>query len=146
MSEALLRQVWHQPHVPVIWRTGVKGDPLYVRLPFDSNNRAWLKKPQGREPVWDRAKKHWKVPIAWFNVLVDKSLLRFGRVYIVQPFREQEKCSPACQNAQGHECQCSCMGEHHGAGNDGSWFEVSDTFSTRWHKRDVACRLLVRPV
>jgi hypothetical protein len=23
-------------------------------------------------------------------------------------------------------------GADHGMGNDGSWFEVSDTFSTRW--------------
>jgi hypothetical protein len=34
------------------------------------------------------------------------------------------------------------MGEHHGAGNDGSWFEVSDAFSTRWQQRELACRLL----
>jgi hypothetical protein len=33
------------------------------------------------------------------------------------------------------------MGANHGAGNDGSWFEVSDTFSTRWGERELACRL-----
>ena len=31
---------------------------------------------------------------------------------------------------------------NHGIGNDGSWFEVSDTFSTRWGERELACRLL----
>ena len=34
------------------------------------------------------------------------------------------------------------MGANHGIGNDGSWFEVSDTFSTRWGERELACRLL----
>jgi hypothetical protein len=34
------------------------------------------------------------------------------------------------------------MGAHHGTGNDGSWFEVSDTFSTRWGEHQLACRLL----
>ncbi|MEP1497973.1 MAG: hypothetical protein ABJK50_20985, partial [Pseudophaeobacter sp.] len=61
---------------------------------------------------------------------------------IIQPYREQEICARACQEALGHECQCSCMGANHGAGNDGSWFEVSDTFSTRWGDRELACRLL----
>ena len=63
-------------------------------------------------------------------------------VYIIQPYREQEICARACQEAQGHECQCSCMGANHGIGNDGSWFEVSDKFSTRWGERELACRLL----
>jgi hypothetical protein len=144
MSEAEIGRVWRQGVVPVLWRTGKKGGPLYVKLPYDVFNRSWLKKPRGRDPVWNQVEKRWEVPVAWFNDLVEKCLTRFGRVYIVQPFREQEKCSPACQNAQGHICECSCMGEHHGAGNDGSWFEVSDTFSTRWGANEVACRLLTR--
>jgi hypothetical protein len=34
------------------------------------------------------------------------------------------------------------LGRYHGAGNDGSWFEISDTFATRWGDQDVACRLM----
>jgi hypothetical protein len=79
---------------------------------------------------------------AWFNDFVERSLVQYGNVYIIQPYREQEKCSPACQNAVGHECQCSCMGLYHGAGNDGSWFEVSGTFATRWGSQELACRLM----
>jgi len=37
-------------------------------------------------------------------------LAKYSKVYVIQPYREQEKCSPTCQNAIGHECQCSCMG------------------------------------
>ena len=41
-------------------------------------------------------------------------------------------------------CQCECIGANHGAGNDGSWFEVSDTFPTRWNELDLAWRLLIK--
>jgi hypothetical protein len=85
---------------------------------------------------------HWELPKSWFNDFVDRALKRYGKVYIIQPYREQEICARACQEALGHECQCSCMGANHGIGNDGSWFEVSDTFSTRWGERELACRLL----
>jgi hypothetical protein len=85
------------------------------------------------------------LPKSWFNDLVDRALRLYGKVYIIQPYREQEICARACQEAQGHECQCSCMGANHGIGNDGSWFEVSDTFSSRWGERELACRLLTAP-
>jgi hypothetical protein len=107
------------------------------------DNRSWLRSMGRRHPKWNERGKHWEIPKSWFNALIDKSLKRFGRIYVVQPFREQEKCSPACMNAVGHECQCSCMGANHGAGNDGSWFVVSDTFATRWGERELACRLMV---
>ena len=83
-----------------------------------------------------------RLPKSWFNDFVDRALRRYGKVYIIQPYREQEICAQACQEAQGHECQCSCMGANHGIGNDGNWFEVSDAFSTRWGERELACRLL----
>ena len=76
------------------------------------------------------------------TISIERSLAEYGKVYVIQPYREQEKCSPACQNATGHECQCSCMGLYHGAGNDGSWFEVSDTFAARWGEQELACRLM----
>ena len=68
---------------------------------------------------------YWELPKSWFNDFVDRALQRYGKVYIIQPYREQEICARACQEALGHECQCSCMGANHGVGNDGSWFEVS---------------------
>ncbi len=76
-----------------------------------------------------------EVPKAWFNDFVERSLRTFGQVYLIQPYREKETCSPACPNAMGHECQYSCIGRNHGAGNDGSWLEISETFATRWDKQ-----------
>jgi hypothetical protein len=141
-----LNYIWNQKRIPVALRRTGQGERLRVRLPFADDNRQWLQDGRRIGPEWIAAKAYWEIPKSWFNDFVDRSLNRYGKVYIIQPYREQEKCSPACQNALGHECQCSCMGLYHGAGNDGSWFEISDTFATRWHSRELACRLLAARV
>lgn len=137
-----IQYVWGQGVIPVILRRTGTGQMLRARLPFATTNRDWLRNGRRAKPSWIAAGKYWELPKAWFNDLVERALTDFGQVYVVQPYREQEKCSPACQNAVGHECQCSCMGLYHGQGNDGSWFEVSVTFSTRWGEQDLACRLM----
>jgi hypothetical protein len=139
-----LRQVWDQKAVPVVLRRTGKGERLRVRLPFDEANETWLRNRRHRLPQWDNAKQYWELPKAWFNDFVNRARERYGSVYIIQPYREQEVCAPACQNAEGHECQCSCMGQYHGVGNDGSWFEVTDAFATRWGDTELACRFLKR--
>ena len=139
-----LHSIWHQVSVPVVWRRTQKGEGVLVRLPYDVTNRSWLKLAKRNNPEWHHLEKHWEIPKAWFNDVLERGLRKFGRIYVIQPYREQEKCSPACQNALGHECQCSCMGANHGAGNDGSWFEVSDTFSTRWGNQYLAAKLMTR--
>lgn len=142
MATLTLKYVWGQKQIPVVLRRTGKGQRLRVRLPGDEANMRWLQDGRRTYPIWFADKKYWELPKAWFDDFVDRSLAKYGKVYIIQPFREQEKCAPACQNATGHECQCSCMGLHHGAGNDGSWFEVSDAFATRWGDQELACRLL----
>ncbi|HTY69916.1 MAG TPA: hypothetical protein VMH36_24890 [Alphaproteobacteria bacterium] len=137
-----IKRIWNQTVIPVVLRRAGKGKRLRVRLPYAETNRQWLQNHRRISPVWVGAQKYWELPKAWFNDFVERSLARYGKVYIIQPFREQEKCAPACLNAVGHECQCSCMGANHGAGNDGSWFEVSDAFATRWGEQELACRLL----
>ena len=125
----------------IIRRTG-KGEQHRLRLPFDSSNREWLRNDRRNAPVWRSDKKYWEIPKAWFNDTVERCLKRFGKVWIIQPYRENEVCAPACMNARGHECQCSCMGANHGTGNDGSWFEVNDAFAVRWNAKHLAARLL----
>ncbi|WPP02696.1 hypothetical protein [Methylocella tundrae] len=142
MDKLTLKYVWGQERIPVVLRRTGKGQRLRVRLPFAETNRQWLQNGRRTSPVWIDDKKYWELPKAWFNDFVERALAKYGKVYVIQPYREQEKCSPACQNAIGHECQCSCMGLNHGAGNDGSWFEVSDTFATRWGDQELACRLM----
>lgn len=148
-----LRRVWKQDTVPVIVRKG-KGHKLRVKLPkaredFELLRRAQAflqaTRPKGRQPVWLYQFNGWEVSQDWFSELVDHILNRFGAVYIIQPYREQEKCASACMNARGYECQCSCMGSNHGAGGpDAGWFEVSEVFATRWGDTHLACRLMKR--
>lgn len=141
--EQSIQAIWKQDEIPVILRRTGKGELLRVRLPFDGNNRQWLQNARRTTPSWIASRKFWEIPKAWFDDFVNRALQKYGRLYVIQPYREQEICSPSCQNAKGHECQCSCMGVHHGAGSDRSWFEVSDAFSTRWGARELACRLMV---
>lgn len=143
-NEAKLRAVWNQPQIPTVLRRGGKGQRLRIRLPIAEDNQQWLQEGKRRTAEWLPQYRCWEVPKAWFNDFVEKALHRYGSLYVIQPYRVQEKCAPACLNATGHECECSCMGANHGAGNDGSWFEVSETFATRWGEQRLACRLMVR--
>ena len=139
-----LRQIWNQSAIPVLYRRG-PGNPLLARLPWQPDNRAWLHAIGRKHPAWVASERHWELPQAWFEKLAGKCLDKSGRVYIIQPYREQEKCAPACWSAQGETCECSCMGVNHGANGSGSgWKIVSDAFATRWGPRHLACRLLTR--
>ena len=148
-----LRSIWKQDAIPVIVRKG-KSHKLRVKLPNASNDFevrrracAFLQsaRPKGRQPEWLSRYMGWEVAQAWFSDLVDHILSQFGELYIIQPYREQEKCASACMNALGHECQCSCMGANHGAGGPGAgWFEVSETFASRWEDSHLACRFMKR--
>lgn len=140
-----LKDVWNQKRIPVVVRTGRKGEKLRIRLPFANDNRSWLQNEQRLSPDWDSEKKHCEIPKAWFNGFVDRALALYGAVYVIQPYREQEKCASKCRNAFRHECQCSCMGANHGHTNSHGWFDVSETFATRWGEQVLACRLMVKP-
>ena len=149
-DEKRLLEYWHQGQIPVLMRKG-PGHPLRVRLPgmqykllvrLQMTN--WLRADRQRIPKWNHRFRCLDVPNSWLNSLVRQILRRFGKMYLIQPFREQEKCAPACFNAEGHECQCSCMGANHGQrGSDAGWFIISDTFATRWGDQYLACRLMV---
>lgn len=141
-SAPQLKKIWNQKEIPVVLRRGGKGERLRIRLPYSPDNESWLRNGKKRSPEWVKGDRYWEVPKSWFNDFVAQAMENYGKLYIIQPYREQEKCAPACQNAVGHECQCSCMGANHGVGNDGSWFEVSETFAARWRDRQLACRLM----
>lgn len=141
-TEEKLKKVWRQTTTPVIYRQG-KGLPLLIRLPYSKGNKNWLQAANRNKPTWDAQHKCWETPKSWFNTLVQRTLKRYENLYIIQPYREQEKCAPACWNAVGHECQCSCMGANHGSqSSTNDWFVVSDSFATRWGKKELACRLM----
>ena len=142
VDQARLKVVWSQSHVPVVLRRGGKGEKLRIKLPYSIDNRIFLQSLGRHNPVWVADQHCWETPKSWFNDFVGKALERYRSLYIIQPYREQEVCARACMEASGHECNCSCMGLNHGSGMHGAWFEVADTFATRWGNRQLACRLL----
>lgn len=138
-----LLEIWNQKQIPVVFRGGGKR-PLMIRLPFGKDNRQWLQEGHRTQPEWVVAKKYWAAPKSWFENLIKRALVRYGRIYVVQPFRASQKCAPSCWNAVGVECECSCMGENHGSGEPlGRWHVVSETFAIRWDAKEYACRLIV---
>lgn len=136
------RSVWDQTVTPVIYRNPKPREKNIVKLPYSVSNRAWLQQSGRVHPIWVPDKKYWEVPKSWFDDLVLRILKKYKKIYIIQPYNEMEKCAPACKNARGFECQCSCMGANHGAGDDGSWYDVNEAFSFRWRGAELACRLL----
>jgi hypothetical protein len=138
-------RIWGQTAIPVIYRQGGSA-PLLMRVPYRPDNRTWLRSESQRKPEWNPKEKHWKIPKSWFERIVEQALARFGRVYVIQPYREQEKCAPACWTARGITCECSCMGANHGSQVPfGRWHVVSDTFAVRWGEEKFACRLIAKP-
>jgi hypothetical protein len=136
--------IWKQSEVPVVYKKGAS-NPLLVKLPYANGNGTWLKGDHRYAPDWLRQYKCWKTPKSWFDDVITRTLLRFHSVYVIQPFREYEKCAPACWGALGFECQCSCLGANHGSQNpDGKWRIVSDAFAIQWQKKTLACRLFTR--
>lgn len=138
---ALLR-IWNQTRLPVVLRGGSIA-PLAVRLPYARDNRYWLAESGNRRPQWLGEYKVWSIPKSWFEDVLRRCLVRYRAVYVVQPFRKSEKCAPACWNALGAECECSCMGANHGSGApEGKWHIVSETLAVRVGRREFSCRLL----
>lgn len=134
--------IWRQRAIPVVFDDRDHGQ-LLVKLPYDATNRVWLRGGEHRKPEWMPAQKCWRVPRAWLEALVYRLGLRYGQVYMIHPYRTRETCAPACWNAIGVECECSCMGAHHGSGTQGDrWYVVSDTCAITWSARKYACRLL----
>lgn len=137
-----LLQIWNQKSIPVVYRRG-KGSPLLLRLPYAEDNRTWLKNEHRNDPEWLKDQKCWQAPKAWFERIIRQALVRYRRTYVIQPFNPHEKCAPACWNAVGAECECSCMGANHGSGNPvGKWHIVSETLAVKWGPKQYSCRLL----
>lgn len=135
-----VKKIWNNKSVPVVHRP--ENSKIRVRLPYAKDNRKFLGGgTRKREPEWHE-KKYWELPKSRFNETVNVILERHGKVYIIQPYVETEQCAPACMNARGHECQCSCLGANHGQSNDGRWFEVSESLALRHGERVLGCRLL----
>lgn len=136
-------QIWRQGVIPVLYRD-TAARQLLCKLPYAADNRQWIQAEKVRHPEWIPRYHSWRIPQRWLNELVPRALIRFGAVYLIQPYRTQEQCAPACWDAHGFLCECSCLGEHHGENTlaaDG-WHIVSDACAIRWGHKQLSCRLL----
>jgi hypothetical protein len=137
-----INEIWNQTNIPVIYRR--ETGPVLIRMPYEKGNRNWLRDNRRNKPVWNQEQKYWEIPKSWFNDTVARGLSRFNKIYIIQPHRVSEICAPACWNAKGFECNCSCLGKNHGASQPGNFFIVSDSFAFIWGGKELACRLLIK--
>lgn len=134
-------EVWKQPSIPVVYKRR-PGEKLVVKLPYRRDNHFWLRGFGRTRPEWNPITHTWNVPTSWFEPIVKQALNRYGKVYVIQGHNKKETCAPACWNARGIDCQCSCIGTHHGAGHPGGrWYELSETFAVRHWGRELSCRL-----
>lgn len=143
MIQASFASIWNQKAIPVALRDGPGGRPLLVRLPYAPSNGEWLRDDRRAKPKWFRADTAWSIPKAWFDDTVRRCLEKYRAVYVIQPYREMENCAPACVNAVGVECTCSCRGENHGSGDSlDKWYIVSETCAVRYGPKQYGARLL----
>lgn len=117
-----------QPILPCIYRpTGT--ERLRVSLPFDLRNRSWIHSVIGdrARPTYSKQNRYWLIARDHFSKLVEALLDRYGRVDVLAEFTTTEVCDTRCQNARGTDCQCTCLGNNHGGGQWGGWFQIGDT-------------------
>jgi hypothetical protein len=137
-----LSAIWRQKEIPVIYKTK---DCVLMKMPFDSNNRIIALSISGNKLSWHPNYKCWEISKGRFLLAVQQMLFHWGSTYVIQKFNKMEKCAPACWNAKGIDCKCSCMGEHHGSGSpDGRWYEISETCAIGWRGEEFSCRLLTK--
>lgn len=142
LSDLDLKALWRQGDVPTIFKPS-KPLPVLVKLPYAEGNLDWLRNDRRSKPKWSTKYKAWEIPAAWFDSVIRLTLRRYADAYVIQLYREQQKCAPACWNAEGFHCECSCMGENHGGGHPGgSWYEISETFAVSWGVQRYSCRHL----
>ena len=133
--------MWRNGRIPVVYKPPGKR-PLLVRCPYAKGNAYWLRGPTTNHRVrWDEQHVAWEVPRSRFDNIVRLCLDRYGEVYVIQTFRPLETCAPACWDAKGHDCECSCMGANHGSGRSLAHV-VSGTFAFEWGRSELACRHL----
>lgn len=144
-------RIWRNGRIPVVYRPGGQ-EYLLVRLPLfqrvrhpdgsiHPQNIIWLRGERKRRIDWNRQFRAWEIVPSRFNDVVDRCLNRYGSTYVIQQYRPLEKCAPACWNAEGYHCECSCLGANHGSGI-ALKHVVSETFAFEWGNRQLAVRLL----
>ena len=147
-----MRSLWKEVKMPILYRQG-RGMRLKLRLSrpdqhvselWPSDEYRFLFRKKHHKPKWEFTKKHWELPYSWLDFVTKHIVSQKGALYLIQPCNSLQVCSRSCQEAQGFECECSCMGAQHGSNNiDFGWFEITDCFAVKSEGNELSCRLIV---
>lgn len=108
-----------EPGVPVVWLP--KNGKVVAKLPPRKGNRRWLHHTVGiRSPRL--ADDRWHLPRNCLGRLVTAAIDRYGHIVVCRDMSRLSRCTRACLEARGIDCDCSCLGAYHGADSVG-WFE-----------------------
>jgi hypothetical protein len=90
---------------------------LWVWMPYqDGSNRRWILEELGARvrPDWNREAKRWEIARPHLATITAALAERFGEVDVYLEFSTTERCDWRCEQADGDDCTCSCMGDNHG--------------------------------
>lgn len=107
---------------------------LHLRMPYRPRNRAWLHTALGDmiRPEWNSAEHRWEIARPHLMRLAHALADRFGAVDVYLEYKTTDRCDTRCRDAEGDDCECSCLGEHHGGGLwGGGWVQVAETTLVR---------------
>jgi hypothetical protein len=105
--------------VPMVWLP-LQGQ-VTAKIPARKGNFRWLHETLGiKSPELNGDR--WTLPRSCLVRLVTAAVDRYGFVVLWRDMSKLSRCTRACLEAVGAECDCSCMGAHHGQ-DSGAWFE-----------------------
>lgn len=95
---------------------------VLARFPPSRSNRGWLHHTVGiRSPQLIRP--DWHLPCSCLTRLLIAAIDRYGYVAVYRDMARLTRCNRSCLEAQGVECNCTCMGLRHGEEDSGGWYE-----------------------
>lgn len=142
------KKAWNQSAVPVILRRKKKdghNPKLRIRIPSQSGAYEILKgrNKHNHNPRFDEKGKYWELAYDRLDEMVKILAIHFGSVILMQPIRHKQVCARTCMEAQGFECECSCLGENHGSQNmNSSWYEVYDTYAVKYGEEEISLKVI----
>lgn len=94
---------------------------VIAKIPARKGNRRWLHRDvRIRSPRLDGDR--WVLPRNCLTRLVTAAVDRYGHIVVCRDMSRLSRCNRACLEATGADCDCSCLGAHHGVDSTG-WFE-----------------------
>uniref|UniRef100_UPI003F497AE1 endonuclease domain-containing protein n=1 Tax=Amycolatopsis sp. CA-293810 TaxID=3239926 RepID=UPI003F497AE1 len=107
------------PGVPMVWLP--QDGQVIAKIPVRKGNRRWLQHTvRIRSPRLDGDR--WTLPRSCLVRLVIAAIDRYGYIVVCRDMSTLSRCTRSCLEATGVDCDCSCLGVHHGADSSG-WFE-----------------------